>query len=403
MTKRIKRRALLAAGLAVGCAKDDDMSFGFAFSPGTGFEGGGPPPVDVQVQITQTALVEAIASVIPGSTLVTPVGEWLATEGITLGQTMKAAGTSPPAVTLTLTGGGSVALNTSNLRANGGIKVEIDSVAGGTARGQATFRVSYNNGSTWAHSGVTTAATYDLDGGASGMRLNFPTGTYGTSQSWQATVETWTSADGLNRTFTNATAGQQPIYEVAGMDGGPCLLFDGVDDRLHNTDAAMYAPFTNGHAFTLWARITFTIADRAGSFFSAANSGSANGCRSFGQTSVGNGRHIDIYLNDSGGTANSIRTTPELDSVSGGGTYSAHTVEWSFESNLSTCQVEGDTANPNGASFTPGTLTPNRCTIGAQGKSTPANFFLGRMSQLLVWDQKLNSTQASDWRTELPP
>jgi hypothetical protein len=359
--------------------------FGFGFEPGSGFEGG-PEPSDVQVQINQVALVMAIARVIPGSTLVPPVAKWLASYGVTLGATLKeVGGSSPPVVTLS----GTLALNTTALRGAGGIRVIFGL---GGARGTATFDVSYDNGATWAHTGELTAATYNLDGDATGLVLNFPTGTYSTLHTYEATVQSWESAEGY--IATNATAAEQPIYKVAGVDSGPSLLFDGSNDRLIGTDAEVIAPFTDGNTFTLFCRHKFTTADRNGFYFSAANSASANGSRRFGQTATGNGRHCDFYTNDAASANLSIRTSPELDT-------SAHLVEWYFESNLSTCITDGGTANPNAASFTPGTLTPNRYCIGANGDSVPDTFHAGHISQLVIWDSKLNTTQAADWRTEL--
>jgi hypothetical protein len=71
------------------------------------------------------------------------------------------------------------------------ILVEINSIAGGTALGAAFFRVSYDDGATWALAGAggqVTAATVALDGIAAGCILNFPAGTYATSYTWRGSI-----------------------------------------------------------------------------------------------------------------------------------------------------------------------------------------------------------------------
>jgi hypothetical protein len=81
------------------------------------------------------------------------------------------SGTLPPVVTLSGT-----PLKYFNLR----VEITLDG-----ARGTAEFRYSLDGGSTWAESGIVTAATYEMPG--TGVTLNFATGTdYATDNVYKA-------------------------------------------------------------------------------------------------------------------------------------------------------------------------------------------------------------------------
>ena len=93
-----------------------------------------------------------------------------------------AAGTTPPAVTIT--GETTLALDT----------VLVDIQVGGS-RGTATFQYSFDGGSTWSESSVLTAATYEmkLNGMPTGLTLNFPVGTYNADNTYTSTQPKFTS------------------------------------------------------------------------------------------------------------------------------------------------------------------------------------------------------------------
>ena len=93
-----------------------------------------------------------------------------------------AAGTTPPAVTIT--GETTLALDS----------VLVDIQTGGS-RGTATFQYSFDGGLTWSESSVLTAATYEmkLNGMPTGLTLNFPVGTYNADNTYTSTQPKFTS------------------------------------------------------------------------------------------------------------------------------------------------------------------------------------------------------------------
>ncbi len=315
---------------------------------------------------------------------------------ITLGGTMRAAGTSPPVVTLTA-GTGSLTY------ASGcpGLRVEIDSVAGGTARGQATFRISYNSGSTWAYSGVTTAATYSIpDGPAAGNVVNFPTGTYGTTQSWEATVTTILSTEGSTYTFTNATASRQPIFRDAAVtpDSKDALFCAGAQ-ALVSTDAAAVALFANDPALTVAARVAYTAADANGVYLGAGDSAQAtNRQRRFSQGNTGAGRETQVWVNDAGTVVTHTCTTDPLT----GGTAAHNVMHYGPGSaGAINIDVNGSTETMSPATATIGTLTPTQLVLGATGNTTPTLFFNGYLYDLAVFSSQLSSADRAAWNTNL--
>jgi hypothetical protein len=72
--------------------------------------------------------------------------------------------------------------------------VQVDIQTGGS-RGTATFRYSFDGGSTWSESDVLTAATYEmkLNGMPTGLTLNFPVGTYNADNLYNSTQPKFTS------------------------------------------------------------------------------------------------------------------------------------------------------------------------------------------------------------------
>lgn len=92
------------------------------------------------------------------------------------------SGTSPPAVTIT--GENSLAIDS----------VKVDIQVGG-ARGTATFRYSFDGGTTWEESSVATAATYEMKQKSmpTGLTLNFASGTYNADNEYVSSQPKYTS------------------------------------------------------------------------------------------------------------------------------------------------------------------------------------------------------------------
>jgi hypothetical protein len=137
---------------------------------------------------------------------------WLRADiGVTLGSTLRATGTTPPAVTLSGTAVGQVAPH-----------LEIDSVAGGTGLGQATYKWSANGGTSYVATGVLTAAGPTALG-TTGYSVAFAAGPYNIDNKWDGTVSGWQDQSGLGNHGIEATPSRQVLFSTNGFGGLSCL------------------------------------------------------------------------------------------------------------------------------------------------------------------------------------
>jgi hypothetical protein len=131
--------------------------------------------------------------------------------GIQYGATLRATGTAPPAWTISGTATRQV-----------GLHLEIDSVAGGTGLGQATYKWSEDNGSTYVATGVLTAAGPTALG-TTGLSVAMAVGPYNIDNKWDVTVAQWNDQSGLGNHAVQATAANQPLFILA--SGAPRVDF----------------------------------------------------------------------------------------------------------------------------------------------------------------------------------
>jgi hypothetical protein len=133
---------------------------------------------------------------------------WLRADmGITLGGTLRGQGTAAPVWTISGTPTRLV-----------GLHLEIDSVAGGTALGQATYKWSEDNGSTYVATGVLTAAGPSALG-TTGLSVAMAAGPYNIDNKWDATLAGCADQSGLGNHAAQATPANQPVFSLAGFGG----------------------------------------------------------------------------------------------------------------------------------------------------------------------------------------
>lgn len=269
--------------------------------------------------------------------------------------TMRPAGTSPPAVTIAGSG-----------RA---LRVAIDSTAGGTARGQATFKWSEDGGATFKQTGVLTAASVTI--GSTGYTVAFPVGTYNTNQTYDAVCGTWKDQSGLGNDATQATQGQCPLIETTAMGNGHTSVL--IDPNLSNSlvlPTAFATAFSGtSKPMTLIARCKLIVANRTGPLIGLADTGTAD-FRLRPQTSaskMGAFRRTDA-------NASTTLATTDAD------TTNSATYSWVYTGTALSIFLDGVATSVAGAAnnLAPGT---NACTfsnarIGADGNFAAENAWL---------------------------
>ncbi len=143
---------------------------------------------------------------------------WLRSrEGITFSGLLRSQGTVPPPITIS---GASTSVQS--------LHIETDSVAGGTALGQATIKWQVNGGS--FVSGVLTNANVVL--GSTGITAHCMPGVYNTNQKWDAWASAWADQSGNGYVLLPFSINAQPIVFSNGSGGWPFVEFDGVTDVL---------------------------------------------------------------------------------------------------------------------------------------------------------------------------
>lgn len=319
---------------------------------------------------------------------------------ITLGTLMRAAGTTPPTVNLAA-GTGSLTYTNGTGAGCPGLKVRISSVAGGTARGQALFDLSYNSGSTWAVTGVATAASYTIPGGAAaGNTLAFGTGTYNVDQTWECTANVVRSTEGNSYTFTQVTLNSQPLFvKAAGWAGAQDALRGTGTHGLHSTDAALVSLFTNDPALTLMGRVHYSVADATGYWFAAGNSAQAViGARRFGQSNAGTSGLCRQTCNNDANVTTTTTSTPDPSYPT-----SVHNEAWTNAGGggAVTFRVNDASCSLNNSPITVGTLTPNRVTLMLEGDSSPSAGLNGYLVDLVAFSSALSSANATEWHNAL--
>jgi hypothetical protein len=304
---------------------------------------------------------------------------WLdPSEGILLGSALfVSGGGAPPAITLS--GTRTLAI---------GFYLEIQTVT--------TFRYSVDNGATWVEENITIPAgsTHNCIGAATGLILNFPAGVYATVNVYQGQVESWTDKI-LGLVFTQATAANRPFYLISGLNGLPCLEFDGSNDQLVCTDVAAYSWLSGAaktHAYTLFYQASFDVADALNFVFSYANTGSATGFWAWGINLTANGVWM-LALNDGGAknleSSEASAVSPSLFMASSTGTVGSLRVD-----DLPMTLTGAGAQNP-------GAVTLNNAAIGVRNRSGADGRLNGKVGHIVQFDSDISTTQKELWTQAL--
>lgn len=189
--------------------------------------------------------------------------------------------------------------------------------------------------------------------------------------------------------WTEAT--NRPAYAATGLNGFPCLDFDGTNDRIMSTEAAVIAAFTNTPAYTVFyvAHHDATAANHA--IFGFGNSGGTTSSGWFGQRST---------TKWTSGLANSAGTSINVDSAGASNT-NVNVFEFFHSGTAVSLQVNGGAADPNATSQDAATVSPNRVALGCRPNSTIDLFMNGQIGEVLIYTSALNSTDRSTIRQYL--
>lgn len=181
--------------------------------------------------------------------------QWLkADRDVVLSGTLKPLGTAPPVWTISGTPPHTIAL-----------RAEIDSVAGGTGLGQATFKWSTNAGVSYpaGQTGVATAASVLLPG--TGITIAMAAGPYNVDNKYDSVVASWGDQSGLGNNASQATENRRNTISFTAMSGGrPSISIDANRNGIMSCDSLAAAFSGNDLPCTVLAALKNQDNARAG-------------------------------------------------------------------------------------------------------------------------------------------
>jgi hypothetical protein len=183
--------------------------------------------------------------------------------------------------------------------------------------------------------------------------------------------------------WAQASANLQPRYNPIGFSGRPGFEFRGQQDII-SPEAAVVAALTDAHAFTLFLVVNATTPDAIAAHFAAGNSGFANSrTRWFGTTTDGAGRWATSFSND----ASVVVSNADTADLSAG----PHVVCWSSPGTTVGLRQDGSDRTLTAAAADPGTLTPNRVSVGSRPDSGPDLRGSFNLASAGLWGVELDS------------
>ncbi len=200
---------------------------------------------------------------------------------------------------------------------------------------------------------------------------NAATGTGGANNGFSGTVRTWADKSGSGFNVTNNTANQQPVYNSTGLNGKGVITFDGSNDKLTNTSAAVA-----GNDHTTFVVFNRTLSAGRDAVFELGSGTSRNAIF----INEANNNRINYYVNSTFYNSSS--------------TYTAGTYEMvSIVHDINTATMyRGGTSQFSGTTLTRAGTTG----IFVGDDSSGGDELQGNIAEIIVYDRDLTSDERRD-------
>jgi hypothetical protein len=197
-----------------------------------------------------------------------------------------------------------------------------------------------------------------------------------TDSTYTNAVDGWTGLI-LGSKLAMSTPNLKPTYVSDDPIIGPCIKFDGVQQRLVCTDAPLLAALPSGaNPCELWALCTQDIAgtDATTRHLCGYADTSVVGGRSLARIGVSNVNRARTYTGTGAAATTVTDTVVDFTGV--------HVLRGIFGATQTSLEVDGNT--PTNAAVVPNSSTPTRFVAGCIPASAGSNFWAGKIAAILV-------------------
>lgn len=193
-----------------------------------------------------------------------------------------------------------------------------------------------------------------------------------------------------------AEATAPPGYSSNGMNGLPCMTFNGTTQKIISTEAAVAAAFTASTANTvLFVAKTTSLSLAAGAaVFGGGVSGGTN-LRNINYWAMTGATAKNTY---GGATAAGAAffTLSAANANSNNNVY-----EWTNTGTAASLSQNGGAKDPNAGAASSAGSSPTRYAIGCIPTVTPQGFWVGNVAEVLLYDSVLSASNLSRARVYL--
>lgn len=177
--------------------------------------------------------------------------------------------------------------------------------------------------------------------------------------------------------MVQATGAAKPTYSATSFNGAPGVTFDGADDCLTCTDAALLAALPTGAAAgEMWAVASqdAAAADATTRFIAAFGGGSSTTARSIQRAVVSSANRAKAQLGD--GASTSLGATDPLTDFNG-----RHVLRHQVDA--TTASITANGGSPTIANIV-GATSSTRVRVGSSSVNTAGNFWQGQIPLVMI-------------------
>lgn len=182
------------------------------------------------------------------------------------------------------------------------------------------------------------------------------------------------------------TGTARPGIAATGFNTHPCLDFDGTDDCILSTEAAVVTAVSDSNPHTLIIAGAFDAPTALQCMFGAGNTAQAANSSRFWGTSATTGGHWYAGCKNAAGTTKDVLST-------GASNSSKNVFAFDASGSTSSIRVNNAAADPSAAAQAPGTTTPDRVALGSYPRLTNGSFLNGQIGELCLFNRQLTTEQ----------